>query len=81
MPGRVKQLIDELMEIRGADNAGVAHFMRAHLMLNGIDPSHYDETSPDDQQKERQLEEMISDFSRNVSMRPPARPSGERRST
>jgi hypothetical protein len=64
MAGRVKQLIDELMELRGAGNEGVAHFMRAHLMLLGIDPSRYTETSPDDQQKERQLEEMINDFSR-----------------
>jgi hypothetical protein len=64
MPGRVKQLIDELMELRGANNATVAHFMRAHLMLNGIDPSRYTDTSPDDAQKVRRLEEMIGDFSR-----------------
>ena len=64
MSGRVKQLIDELMELRCADNATVAHFMRAHLMLNGIDPAKYTESSPDDQKKVRQLEEMISDFSR-----------------
>jgi len=50
--------------LRGAGNEGVAHFMRAHLMLLGIDPSRYTETSPDDQNKERQLEEMINDFSR-----------------
>jgi hypothetical protein len=37
------------------------------LMLNGIDPSRYTESSPDDSQKERRLEEMISDFSRQVS--------------
>jgi len=64
MAGRVKQLIDELMELRGASNEGVAHFMRAHLMLNGIDPARYTDSSPDDQQTQRRLEEMISDFSR-----------------
>jgi hypothetical protein len=63
MAGRVKRLIDELMELRGAEDETVAHFMRAHLMLNGIDPSHYNESSPDDQHKVRQLEEMINDFS------------------
>lgn len=67
MAGRVKQLIDELIELRAGGNAGVVHFMRAHLMLNGIDPSRYTESSPDDSTKERRLEEMISDFSRQVS--------------
>ena len=64
MAGRVKQLIDQLMELRGASNEGVAHFMRAHLMLNGIDPAHYTDNSPDDIQTQRRLEEMINDFSR-----------------
>ena len=41
MAGRVKQLIDELIELRAAGNPTVVHFMRAHLMLNGIDPSRY----------------------------------------
>jgi len=52
------------MELRGASNEGVAHFMRAHLMLNGIDPAHYTDNSPDDVQTQRRLEEMINDFSR-----------------
>ena len=64
MAGRVKRLIDELMELRGASNASVAHFMRAHLMLNGIDPTRYTDKSPDDLQKQRRLQEMISDFTR-----------------
>ncbi len=64
MAGRVKRLIDELIELRSAGNPGVAHFMRAHLMLNGIDPSRYSATSPDDASKERRLQEMIDDFSR-----------------
>jgi hypothetical protein len=76
MAGRVKQLIDELIELRAGGNAGVVHFMRAHLMLNGIDPSRYTESSPDDSQKERRLEEMIGDFSRQFSRE--ARPSMRR---
>ncbi|HWO11112.1 MAG TPA: hypothetical protein VNN80_16570 [Polyangiaceae bacterium] len=74
MAGRVKRLIDELIDLRAAGNPGVVHFMRAHLMLNGIDPSRYTETSPDDQQKEQRLEEMIGNFSKqmaSIAPRPP----------
>jgi hypothetical protein len=39
MAGRIKRLIDELIEVRAAGNAGVEHFLRAHLALNGIDPA------------------------------------------
>lgn len=74
MAGRVKQLIDELIELRANGNPGVVHFMRAHLMLNGIDPSRYTESSPDDQQKERRLEEMIGNFSRQMSSIAPRAP-------
>jgi hypothetical protein len=74
MAGRVKQLIDELIELRSCGNPGVVHFMRAHLMLNGIDPTRYTEHSPDDLQKERRLEEMISDFSRHMASIVPRAP-------
>jgi hypothetical protein len=64
MAGRVKQLIDELIELRAGGNQGVAHFLKAHLMLNGIDPSRYTAASEDDRQKELRLESMINDFAR-----------------
>lgn len=64
MAGRVKHLIDELISLRASGNPGIEHFMRAHLMLNGIDPARYTESSPDDESKERRLEQMITAFSR-----------------
>jgi hypothetical protein len=64
MAGRVKHLIDELISLRAAGNPGIEHFMRAHLMLNGIDPARYTESSPDDESKERRLEQMITTFSK-----------------
>lgn len=64
MAGRVKHLIDELISLRAAGNATIEHFTRAHLMLNGIDPSRYTDTSPDDLSKEIRLREMINHFSR-----------------
>jgi hypothetical protein len=65
MAGRVRQLIDELIELRAGGNQGVAHFLKAHLMLNGIDPSQHTANSKDDRQKELRLESMISEFSRH----------------
>jgi hypothetical protein len=62
MAGRVKQLIDELIQLRAAGNPGVACFLRAHLMLMGIDPERYTERSPDDANKEQTLRQMIHDF-------------------
>jgi hypothetical protein len=64
LAGRVKHLIDELISLRAAGNPGIEHFMRAHLMLNGIDPTRYTESSPDDESKERRLKQMITSFSR-----------------
>jgi hypothetical protein len=43
-------------------------------MLNGIDPSRYTESSPDDIKKERRLEEMIGSFSRQMSSIAPRAP-------
>jgi hypothetical protein len=62
MAGRVKHLIDEFIQLRAAGNPGVTHFVRAHLMLMGIDPERYTERSPDDESKERALRKMIHDF-------------------
>jgi hypothetical protein len=62
MAGRVKHLIDEFIQLRAAGNPGVMHFVRAHLMLMGIDPERYTERSPDDEGKEQALRKMIRDF-------------------
>lgn len=62
MAGRVKHLIDEFIQLRAAGNPGVTHFLRAHLMLMGIDPERYTERSPDDEGKEQALRKMIRDF-------------------
>lgn len=62
MAGRVKQLIDELVELRARGNSTVVHFLRAHLVLNGIDPDAYSEQTPDDPDRIQQLEKMIMDF-------------------
>ena len=62
MAGKVRRLIDELLEIRARGNAGVEHFLRAHLALNGLDPERHTHRCPDDPEKIRKLEQMIEDF-------------------
>lgn len=62
MAGRIRQLIDELGTLRTHGQPGLQHFLRAHLMLNGINPDHYTAKSQDDPATIRQLEKMIHDF-------------------
>ena len=66
MAGRIKRLIDQVIEVRAGSNAVVAHFLKAHLMMNGVDPTRYTESSPDDPAKEEVLEQMLRDFSAGV---------------
>jgi hypothetical protein len=62
MPGRTKQLIDELIELRAGPNQGLSHFLRAHLLMKGIDPDAFDENTPDDPEKVATLQKMIAEF-------------------
>jgi hypothetical protein len=64
MAGRIKQLIDELVRLRTKNNPNVEPFVRAHLVLNGLDPDAYNTASADDPEKIDALENMIRDFQR-----------------
>lgn len=64
MAGRIKQLIDELVRLRTKNNPKVEPFVRAHLVLNGLDPDAYNQASADDPDKIHALENMIRDFQR-----------------
>lgn len=63
MAGRVKRLIDEFIQLRTEGQSGLEHFVRAHLMLSGVNPKLYSETSPDDPTIEKKLLKMIAEFS------------------
>jgi hypothetical protein len=62
MAGKVKKLIDELIRVRGG--AKVEPFVRAHLMMKGIDPDGYRGEDADDPDAVDALERMIADFAR-----------------
>jgi hypothetical protein len=63
MAGRVHRLIQQLYEVRGAGPSSL-HFLRAHLVLSGINPDEYTEATRDDEQKVVLLEKMLADFQR-----------------
>ena len=62
--GTIKQLIDQLVELRTSNNPSLVHFVRAQLMMRGINPDRYTTTSPDDPKIVEQLHTMIAQFRR-----------------
>jgi hypothetical protein len=64
MAGQIKRLISELIDVRTRRRPNVEHFVRAHLVLNGIDPDLYDDYSEDDPEKIHLLQTMIRGFQR-----------------
>ena len=79
MAGKVHKLIQELYHIRGTVPSSL-HFVRAHLVLSGIDPDEYDEHTRDDASKVAQLERMLQDFQQAPrASNVPSKTSGDRR--
>lgn len=62
MAGRTKQLIDELVVLRTGGSESLGHFVRAHLMMRGINPDVHSAASADDPKTVQVLEQMIADF-------------------
>jgi hypothetical protein len=64
LAGKIQKLIGDLVQLRANGRAGLTHFVRAHLVLSGIDPDQFDESSADDPEIVARLEKMITDFKR-----------------
>jgi hypothetical protein len=62
MAGRIKELIDEVFRVRMGESPALAAFVRAHLMLKGIHPDRFTDSSPDDPVVIARLEQMLADF-------------------
>jgi len=62
MSGKVKQLIDAIVAHRSRGNPTMAGFVRAKLMLKGINPDQHTDSSPDDPVVLRQLEGLAREL-------------------
>jgi len=66
MPGRIKKLIDRIIEKRSQGDKTVAKTTQTKLILKGINPSHYDQNSDDDPVVLDKLKKIAQDF--NISI-------------
>ncbi len=62
MAGKVRKLIEELIHLRARGAPALEHFVKVNLVLNGIDPDRFGDTTPDEPEKIAKLEKMIRDF-------------------
>lgn len=62
MAGRIKMMIDSIIEQRAKDNAMLQGVIRTKLMLKGIDPKKYTAQSDDDPAIIGKLEALVKDL-------------------
>jgi len=62
MAGKIKKMIDSIIEQRAKDNAMLARVIKTKLILKGIDPSKFSAQSDDDPAIIRKLESLMKDF-------------------
>ncbi len=59
MPGKIKRMIDEILAERSKGNEMVEKIVRTKLILKGIDPAKFTESSDDDPAIIEKLEKMM----------------------
>jgi hypothetical protein len=62
MAGKIKKMIDSIIEQRAKDNAMLAGVIKTKLMLKGIDPSKFTPQSDDDPVIIGKLEALMKDL-------------------
>ena len=62
MAGKIKMMIESIMEQRAKDNTMLQGVIRTKLMLKGIDPRKYTLQSDDDPVIISRLELLVKDF-------------------
>ena len=62
MAGKIKQMIDTVINQRAKDNAMLVGIIRTKLMLKGIDPSKFTPQSDDDPVVIGKLETLIREL-------------------
>lgn len=62
MAGKIKKMIDSIIEQRAKDNPMLAGVIKTKLMLKGIDPSKFSATSDDDPAVISKLEGLMKEL-------------------
>lgn len=62
MAGKIKQMIDAIINQRAKDNPMLVGVIKSKLMLKGIDPGKYTATSDDDPAIIAKLEAVMKDL-------------------
>jgi hypothetical protein len=62
MAGKIKQMIDTIINQRAKDNAMLAGVIKTKLMLKGIDPNKFNAQSPDDPAVIGKLEVLMKEL-------------------
>jgi hypothetical protein len=62
MAGQIKKMIDNIVEQRSQGNKVLQGVVKMKLILKGIDPKNYTETSPDDPVVLGKLLELMHDL-------------------
>ncbi len=66
MAGQIKQMIDTLVDQRAKGNVTIALTTKAKLVLKGVNPSAFDESSPDDPMVIARIRTIATDFGLRV---------------
>lgn len=62
MAGRIRQMIDQIIDQRAKDNPMLERVIKTKLMLKGVNPKKYTMESPDDPVVIQKLERMMHMF-------------------
>jgi hypothetical protein len=66
MSGKIRQLIDDLIEIRSQGNPSLASTTRTKLLLKGIDSTKYSSSSEDDAATIAKIKQIAQEM--NISL-------------
>ncbi|MBC9784081.1 hypothetical protein H1S01_06090 [Heliobacterium chlorum] len=62
MPGRIKQIIDKVVQVKGRGNPILIKSTKLKFTLKGIDPEAYTMSSPDDPLLIARVEDIARSF-------------------
>jgi hypothetical protein len=66
MAGQIKQMIDSIVDQRAKGNLTIALTTKAKIVLKGVNPSAFDENSPDDPAVIARIRMIAADFGLRV---------------